>query len=95
MTYGWQCSCDMCMGIAEPADESQMIHDILHNSSQVPPREWHGPGQTWVWMNGPGEPHWEIRGTGLVFTDDERARLRKATAALDEAELYRLEDDGG
>lgn len=19
-----------------------------------------------VWMNGPGEPHWEIRGTGLI-----------------------------
>jgi hypothetical protein len=22
--------------------------------------------QHWVWINGPGEPHWEIRGTGVA-----------------------------
>lgn len=22
--------------------------------------------QHWVWMNGPGEPHWEVRGTGVT-----------------------------
>ena len=24
-------------------------------------------GQVWVHMNGPGEPHWEIRGTGAIL----------------------------
>jgi hypothetical protein len=28
--------------------------------------EMEASGQHWVWMNGPGEPHWEIRGTGVV-----------------------------
>jgi hypothetical protein len=25
--------------------------------------------QVWAWMNGPGTPHWEIRGTGAIWPD--------------------------
>jgi hypothetical protein len=35
------------------------------------PPEYDLPGmehhQVWVWMNGPGKPHYEIRGTGGAF----------------------------
>ena len=24
-------------------------------------------GQVWAWMNGPGIPHWEVRGTGALW----------------------------
>lgn len=30
--------------------------DILPESHQV-----------WVWMRGPDYPHWEVRGTGVIF----------------------------
>jgi hypothetical protein len=33
-------------------------------SDNLPGMESH---QVWVWMNGPGKPHWEIRGTGAMF----------------------------
>ena len=25
------------------------------------------PAQRWVWMTGPGMPHWEVVGTGAIF----------------------------
>jgi hypothetical protein len=27
--------------------------------------------QLWVWMNGPGAPHWEVRGTGVFMEEEE------------------------
>ena len=27
------------------------------------------PHQFWIWMNGPGKPHYEIRGTGAMLGD--------------------------
>lgn len=35
-------------------------------NEQRPPRIKLPAGQVWVWMNGPGAPHWERRGTGVV-----------------------------
>jgi hypothetical protein len=43
---------------------------VLEDPEQAPPKtaEMIASGhQTWVWMHGPGKPHWEIRGTGVVF----------------------------
>jgi hypothetical protein len=48
----------------------QAIHDrerILQDEENVPPQTvtMQASGhQVWVWMQGPGKPHWEVRGTG-------------------------------
>lgn len=36
--------------------------DRSKKPSEPPP-----PYQHWVWMNGPGTPHWEIVGTGAIL----------------------------
>jgi len=36
-----------------------------------PPPEPLPAGQVWVAMNGPGPPHWEPRGTGVVIVLDD------------------------
>lgn len=41
----------------------------------IPTPERH---QVWVWMNGPGAPHWEIRGTGVIFDEDLVPPARRA-----------------
>lgn len=43
---------------------------VLEDMSQPPPktREMIASGhQVWVGMNGPGKPHWEVRGTGVLL----------------------------
>jgi hypothetical protein len=41
---------------------------VLQDRSQKPPRPvTMQDHQHWVWMNGPGPGHWEIRGTGVVI----------------------------
>jgi hypothetical protein len=43
---------------------------VLENMDEPPPktREMLASGhQVWVGMNGPGKPHWEVRGTGCVI----------------------------
>lgn len=41
-----------------------MLLDRTRQPSEPLPR-----GQVWVWMNGPGTPHWEIRGTGALVEE--------------------------
>lgn len=41
---------------------------VLEDGTQPPPKTISmlaSGHQVWVWMNGPGKPHWEVRGTGL------------------------------
>jgi hypothetical protein len=51
----------------------QVIQDRrrrLEDMSEPPPktREMIASGhQVWVGMNGPGKPHWEVRGTGALL----------------------------
>lgn len=43
---------------------------VLENHEKIPPKTRSmivSGHQVWVWMQGPGKPHWEIRGTGLVL----------------------------
>jgi hypothetical protein len=49
-------------------NERQRLYDM----SRPPPRtatmiEQH---QVWAGMNGPGRPHWEVRGTGAIWPSD-------------------------
>jgi hypothetical protein len=39
----------------------------LIDPSKPPRRKPPESHQLWVWMNGPGTPHWEIRGTGASW----------------------------
>lgn len=47
----------------------------LLRRSTPPPRtdKMRDLGQVWVWMNGPGKGHWEIRGTGFVAGGGDHA----------------------
>lgn len=37
-----------------------------------PPRIKLPAGQVWAWMNGRGNPHWERRGTGVIFPAEQQ-----------------------
>jgi hypothetical protein len=42
---------------------------VLRNPDQPPPKTdamVASGHQVWAWMNGPGKPHWEVRGTGMI-----------------------------
>lgn len=41
----------------------------LYNQKKSPSRAGLEDHQVWAWMNGPGRPHWEVRGTGLVLDE--------------------------
>ena len=43
--------------------------DIDRSPERTP--EMTSQGQVWVWMQGPGEAHFEVRGTGLRLENDE------------------------
>lgn len=45
--------------------------DVEADESPERTQEMIDNGQVWVWMNGPGDPHWEMRGTGLIADGDE------------------------
>lgn len=45
---------------------------------EKPPPTTLPPGQVWVWMHGPGKPHWEVRGTGVIFPTDDPHWFEKA-----------------
>lgn len=51
--------------LAQIATAIRARQRLLHNLAKSPPASELEPGQVWVQMNGPGKPHWEIRGTGL------------------------------
>lgn len=39
----------------------------LLDQNKQPPRTGLESHQVWAWMNGPGTPHWEVRGTGALL----------------------------
>lgn len=56
--------------VAAVAESWVAAIDRRYNPDQPPSRNGLERHQVWVWMNGPGHPHWEIRGTGALLEDD-------------------------
>lgn len=59
--------------LAEAAREWERIEQGLPPEYEYldpmvqPPKEMLRDGQVWVWLAGSDTPHWEIKGTGVVF----------------------------
>lgn len=47
------------MALIDPSKPPRMTPEMIASGHQV-----------WVWMNGPGTPHWEVRGTGALPEED-------------------------
>jgi hypothetical protein len=43
------------------------LYDMTRSPARTP--EMVANGQVWAGMNGPGRPHWEVRGTGAMMSD--------------------------
>lgn len=54
----------------------------LYNHKKQPPRFGMASHQVWAWMNGPGAPHWEVRGTGAVLDPETERAHRERRAQL-------------
>lgn len=52
----------------------QARRELIDHSRK--PKTWLPPGQVWAWMNGPGTPHWEPRGTGVILPPELEAEHR-------------------
>lgn len=66
----------------------------IYDRRNPPSREGLESHQVWVWMNGPGQPHWEVRGTGVAL--DRATQLRAALGRiekLDEHGIYQKRED--
>lgn len=57
---------DHLQQLAWEVKKRQELYDRARPPRLTTPPEKH---QVWAWMNGPGRPHWEIRGTGLVLDE--------------------------